>query len=268
MKKFPPLFLNSLILTISISLPVFGTDLPKEQQLSGQEIMQRQDEKNRGYHNQTSKGKMLLLGSDGKVKVERKFLFWILEKTDREGSKSLIKILQPADIAGTGLLSIQQKEESNDQWLYLPALKKTKRIAGDSCSRSFLGSELSYEDFIPSAIDKYEYQYLGDKSCDLIECYMVEAKPRSDESVYPKKIILIRKDNLQNYQIQFYNRFDEVEKESIFEHYVLIDNKYWRAFEIMMRNLKNGKSTRIVHEKIELNTNLSDAIFSTSFLER
>lgn len=243
------------------------TTITEKLPTSGREVMQRQAKKNLGYHDQISTGQMIIKGTSG-AKSVHEFEFRLLEKDKTKGAKSLIKILRPADLKGTGLLSFQNKNREDDQWLYLPAIKRTKRIAGLGRSGRFIGSEFTYEDLMPRDIGKYEFFYLKIDSCGSQQCYIIESRPKFKNSGYSKTISWIRVDNYQNVKIHFYDKKGRLLKEASMEQYQLLNNKFWRPLKIVMKNLQNQRETRLIIRELRIQAGLSSTDFTRRVLER
>ena len=262
---------------------------------TGYDIMQEQERRNTGYHDEKSIARMFVIGSHGE-KTEREFEFRKLEKSGAEGdgfavpggAKSLIKFIKPADIQRTGLLSFQNKTRDDDQWLFLPAMGKTKRISGTGKSGSFVGSEFSYEDLIPLNIDKYAYQFLKIEPCPLPlapsldpdrgpfrggrgeggGCFVVESRPKFSDSGYAKTISWIRTDHYQTVKVDFYDLKERLLKTAVFENHQLYNEKFWRPLKISMQNHQNNKQTELMTSQLGLNNGLKTSDFTQMALER
>lgn len=234
---------------------------------TGYTIIKKQDAMDIGYHDESSIGHMILIGTNGE-KTERELESKTLEKQANEGTKSIVKFIKPADIQGTALLSIQNKNRDDDQWLYLPAMKKTKRIAGTGKSGSFVGSEFSYEDMIPPDIEKYSYQYLRSESCDHFQCFVIESTPQFTDSGYSKTRLWIRTDNYQTVKMDLYDKKGRHQKTALFEDLQLINNRFWRPFKVIIKNFQNGKETQLLIKELKIQSGLSIADFSQRALER
>ena len=94
-----------------------------------------------------------------------------------DGDKSMFVFDQPRNVKGTALLIHAHKEAGDDQWLYLPALKRVKRISTSNRSGSFMGSEFAYEDMGSPEVEKFSYRYLRDESCGDLTCTVSERVP-------------------------------------------------------------------------------------------
>lgn len=259
---------SNFILFISI-VEAQSPDLQIKAELSGQSIIEQQRKMNEGYQDQILQGQMIVYGPNQEKRAVREFKFWQLEERNHEGSKALIKILQPADLAGTGLLSFQNKDRADDQWVYLSAFKKTSRISGSTKSRPFLGTEFSNEDFLPPDINKYTYNFIRSEPCyENVSCFIVEWIPQFTDTGYSKTLHWIRSDNYQDIKIQFFNLKGILEKEAFFEDYRLVNKKYWRAYRVKMVHMTSRNETHMVIQGMRLQVRLENTDFTQRVLER
>lgn len=233
---------------------------------NGLEVMKKQFDMDVGYHDTDSTGKMVLMGSGSST--EREFAFKQLEKTAADGTKALVMILKPEELAGTGLLSYTNIGRPNDQWIYLPALKKTKRIAGASKSGSFIGSEFSFEDLTPLKLEDYDYALTKTEPCGDASCYVIESKPHDADSSYSKLVTWVRTDNYQNVKADLYNKSGVLFKQATFEDIRQLNGKFWRPFKMTMKNLQNNNETQLIISTYKVQTGLNASNFSQAVLER
>ncbi len=203
-------FFFPLALVLFLATTVSAQTLPA---LDGLAIAQKQQASNTGYGSDIMPARMVLSSPTGQS-ATREMVIKTLE--DPQGDKALIKFIAPADIMGTGLLSFQNKTRSDDQWLYLPALKKTKRIAGTSKGGSFVGSDFSYEDLVPFNIDKYAYTFLREEVINSKACYVSEATPKDSSSVYAKTVSWIDGQTFQTLKAEFYDKKKSSRKNGLF----------------------------------------------------
>jgi hypothetical protein len=172
--------------------PVYAADDPK-----AREIMQRVQDRDDG-DNQTSKMEMVLIDKRGNKRVRELQTF---AKDKGEDDYSMMFFLSPADVKDTGFLTYDYDEEErdDDQWLYLPALKKSKRIASSDKSGSFMGSDFSYADMTERPMSKYEYKLLQEGEVDGQPVWVIQSTPIDEEEIdetgYEKSIVFVRKDN-------------------------------------------------------------------------
>ena len=160
-------------------------------------IMERVDARDDG-DNQTSTLQMILIDKHEKQRVRELRSF---TKDKGEDTQSMMFFLSPADVEDTGFLTYDYEaaERDDDQWLYLPALKKTKRIASSDKSGSFMGSDFSYADMTDRPLAYYDYKLLQEAVVDGHPVWVIESVPNNeeeqDETGYSKSILFIRKDN-------------------------------------------------------------------------
>jgi len=185
-----------------------------------------------------------------------------------DGDKSLTIFDKPRDVKGTSFLSFSHTVGNDDQWLYLPSLKRVKRISSRNKSGPFMGSEFSFEDLSSFELSKYTYKYLGDEKVQGFDSYMVEQYPVDNNSGYTRRIVWIDKAEYRVLKIDFYDRKDSLLKTLSYSDYKQYLNKYWRANFALMSNHQNGKSTKLQWSNYAFKTGLSDSDFNRNTLKR
>ena len=166
------------------------------QQPTGREIMEWVRDREDG-DNETSQMEMILIDKAGSRRVRK---MQSMRKDVGPDRMSLLFFSSPADVKNTGFLSYDyiDVERDDDQWLYLPALKKTKRIAGGDRGGSFMGSDFTYSDMSKPALDRYTYSLMKEVSIDGVDLWQIEAIPNEKEAKetgYTRTISFVRKDN-------------------------------------------------------------------------
>ncbi|MFC2131045.1 outer membrane lipoprotein-sorting protein [Bacteroidota bacterium] len=188
--------------------------------------------------------------------------------------KKIIKFLSPADVKGTGLLTFDYEDKSDDMWLFMPALRKTRRIVSSEKAKSFMGSEFSYADMTPPRIEDFKYKLLGEEKIDGKNCWKIEQTPINedveDENGYSKKLAYIAKDDYLIRKAIFYDFDGELLKILTAKNIKLLDkkNNKYRATYMEMVNKQNGRKSVLKIEKIQFNPNVKDEYFTTGYLER
>ena len=266
---------NSLLKTLSRLLiaGLFATLLPggavaETAQQKGFEIAARSDRSDRGFGDSQVELKMILRNAKGQVSV-RNISQKILEVPDENlGDKSLVVFNSPADIYGTALLSHARILDPDDQWLYLPALKRVKRISSVNKSGPFVGSEFAFEDFTALELNKYSYRYLGEEPCGDLVCDVVERIPLYEYSGYTKQIAWIDQSVYQTRKVDFYDRKGALLKTLSFEDYREYEGGIWRAHTLKMVNHLTGKSTDLIFSDFTFKTGLDDNDFQKGILRR
>lgn len=185
-----------------------------------------------------------------------------------DGDKSLTTFHTPPDVRGTAFLSYTHVEGADDQWLYLPALKRVKRISSGNKSGPFMGSEFAYEDLTSQEIEKYHYRYLGDGTVNDLDCFIVERIPKDKRSGYTRQNVWFDKAEYRIQKIEFYDRKDSHLKTLIYLSYQSYFDKYWRADQMEMKNHQTGKATTLQWTDYSFRNGFSDRNFDKSTLKR
>jgi outer membrane lipoprotein-sorting protein len=185
-----------------------------------------------------------------------------------DGDKSLTVFNKPRDVKGTAFLSFSHAIGNDDQWLYLPALKRVKRISSSNKSGPFMGSEFSFEDLSSFEIEKYTYKYLGDETINTLDNFKVEQYPVDENSGYTRRIVWLDKAEYRIQKIEFYDRKNSLLKTLTFEDYHEYLNEYWRANIGKMTNHQNGKSTELQWSNYSFNVGLKESDFNRNSLKR
>lgn len=252
-----------LVLASFATMPVSAEDLDQK----GFDVAARNDRSDRGFNNSRVELEMVLknaLGAESRRVLEQS----TLELPDESvGDKNLIVFLSPADIEGTALLSYSKILDPDDQWLYLPALKRVKRISSNNKSGPFVGSEFAFEDITGQELKKYEYTWLREEACGDLTCDVVERRPLYKDSGYIRQIAWVDQTYYQARKIEYYDRKNSLLKTQLSEDYKLYDGKYWRAHVLRMENHQTGKSTALFFKKYEFDLGLSDGDFVRGALE-
>jgi hypothetical protein len=233
----------------------------------GLEIVKEADRRYCGYGDSTSSLRMILRNKQGQVS-ERSLRIRTLEIPD-DGNRSLSIFDSPADVKGTVLLTHVHKRQPDDQWLYLPALERVKRIAAQNKSGSFMGSEFSYEDIATQTLEKYTYQWLRDEACQQQECHVIERRPLDKQnSGYTRQIVWMDREHLRTLKVEYYDRRDSLLKTLMFTDYRKYVDKFWRPHDMTMVNHQSGKSSQLLWSEYAFRTGLTENDFNQHSLTR
>jgi outer membrane lipoprotein-sorting protein len=239
---------------------------------TGREIMERVDERDDG-DNATQDMKMILIDKNDNQRVREIRSF---RRDVGEDTHSILFFLSPADVKDTGFLTYDydDADKDDDQWLYLPALKKTKRIASSDKSGSFMGSDFSYADLTTRELDNYDYTLLKEGEVGDHKVWIVQAIPNTkdeiEETGYTKSIFFVRQDN--DVVIRSKNWVKKGSREKYFDVRQLeqIDG-IWVATEMHMAT-KKGKQTLhqtvIQASNVRFNQDLAESQFTVRQLEK
>jgi predicted RND superfamily exporter protein len=244
---------------------------PGSPQHRGFEIAAQADRSDRGFADSRVDLEMTLRNRAGK-ESKRRLTISTQEVPDESlGDRSLVTFHSPADIEGTSLLSHARILDPDDQWLYLPALKRVKRISSVNKSGPFVGSEFAFEDFTSLELGKYEYEWIREEPCpegEGLTCDVVERTPRYEHSGYSRQLSWVDSSVHQVRKVEFYDRRDELLKTLLFADYREYDGGIWRSHDFRMENLQTGKSTRLLYSDYEFRTGLGERDFDKTALRR
>ena len=236
---------------------------PEEKGLA---IAREMDRRDSGWKDQRANLVMTLRNRHGQ-ESRRELRISTLE-VDGGGDKSLTLFDSPRDVKGTAFLSFTHATEPDDQWLYLPALKRVKRISSRNKSGSFMGSEFAYEDLSSQEVDKFRYKWLRDEALDGKQTTVVEYYPAYKDSGYTRQVVWIDSEIRRVVRIEYYDRKNALLKTLTMDGYRQYLDKHWRADTMHMVNHQTGKSTAIEWSDYRFDTGLTDRDFDRSALKR
>ena len=250
-----------------------GTDDPVARGLA---LFQAADARQSGYGDLTVDVQMVLRNAAG-GRADRLLELRQIEVAGA-GDRSLVVFETPKAIQGTGLLSHGQAHREDDQWLYLPALKRVKKIASRNRSGPFLGSEFAFEDLATQEVAKYVYRWLAQEPCPEavglpagLTCDRIERRPGPTiYSGYLRQEFLIDRQQQRTLRIDYFNRGDRLTKTLLAEqfiHFPEVDQ--WRPRFMHMQNHITRKSTELHWDNFRFAAGLrADRDFSTASLLR
>lgn len=245
--------------------PAARGDTPESQK--GYDISARSDRSDAGYGDSRVDARMVLRNQAGQESI-RNFSFTTLERENETvGDKSLIVFQSPRDVEGTALLSHAKILDPDDQWLFLPALKRVKRISSSNKSGAFVGSEFAFEDFTITELNKFTYAYVGEEEYDGMTVDVIERFPRYEKSGYTKQKTWVDQDIFQPRKLEFYDRKGELLKTLTLSDYREYDG-VWRAHTLSMLNAQNGKQTDLVYDTYSFKNGLDSGDFQQGILTR
>lgn len=232
----------------------------------GWEIAKKMDAANSGYIGETSTMRLTLIDPTGKEIVR------VMEGSSSESDtidKTLMNFKKPADVKGTKLLTWAHKKDDDDQWLYLPSLRRVKRINSKTKGSSFMGSEFSFEDLGSQSIDKYTYDLKGEKKVEGQDTWVLERKSKSKSS-YSKVTMYVSKKYLAAVKSEYYNKRGELLKFAIFsgfKQYKVGRKNLFRANKIDMTNVQNKKKSVFSWEDRKIGVKIPSRKFNKNALK-
>ncbi|MBE9567302.1 MAG: outer membrane lipoprotein-sorting protein [Proteobacteria bacterium] len=224
------------------------------------------DKRDTGFADQTANMTMELRNKQGDTS-KRNIRIKTLEVIG-DGDKSLSIFDKPADVKGTAFLTYSHALKPDEQWLYLPALKRVKRINSKNKSGPFMGSEFAYEDLASQEVEKYSYKYLRDEVLNGVDCFVIERYPAYEHSGYTRQIAWVNKERYVAEKIDFYDRKNDLLKTLSNKDYQQYLDKFWRPDAMEMINHQTGKSTTLTWQNYKFKTGLTDKDFSRNSLKR
>lgn len=246
---------NNKKLTIIIMsiLIFFVVSLAKQQSLSASQILEKVDQCINGPTDQEMKMTLVLIDKNGKEQTRE---IMMLQKGS---DKRIGKFLAPADQKGIGFLSLPD----NVFYIYLPAYKKTRRIASHIKNTKFAGTDFTYEDMEAKRYsDNWTPRLLENEG----NLYQLSLMPKSDiGSQYGKIMLWVRSDNFYPVKIEYYDKGGNLAKRMTRDKVEKI-NGYWISKESMMEDLKSGHKTKMIVEDVKFDTGIPDNKFTERYL--
>ena len=234
----------------------------------GFKISLNSEKANNGFLGEVSEMKMILEDAHG-TKISRKMKGKTME-TKGDGDKSISQFLLPADVRGTMMLTWTHKNKDDDQWLFLPSIKRTKRISSSSKSASFMGSEFSYEDLGSQEVEKYTHKLIKEeKNKDGLDMWLIERTPKNKKSGYKRLNTWIIKKYNNPFKVEYYDRKNELLKTATFSdyrEYKVGGKTLWRANKIHMVNIQTGKKSTITWSNRKLGVEFDEDEFEKDSL--
>ncbi len=233
-------------------------------QLTGSQIVDKAYNLPAG-DDQTSTLTMTLTNKSGQTRVRK-----IQQFTKDLGSeeKSIMFFLSPADVKNTSFMNWSyDSDKADDQWIYLPALKKVKRISSDSKSDYFMGSDFTYDDLGDRKLDADTHKLLKEENIDENDCYVVESVSKDEDYMYSKTITWIRKDNFVGMKKEFYDEDEELLKTLTIKKVEKISD-FWVISHSEMENIQKNHKTSIKLTDIKINTGVPASKFTERMMMR
>ncbi|AJF07962.1 outer membrane lipoprotein-sorting protein [Geoalkalibacter subterraneus] len=232
-------------------------------ELSGRELAQRVYDRPVG-EDMTSHAVMELISAKGSVR-KREFQVYGM---DQKGQRSqLIRFTSPADISGTGFLVFERGQGDTEQFLYLPALRRTRRIVSSQKGHSFVNSDFSYEDMERRPVDSWSHKIAGSEKIGPMVTLVLESRPKEDTtSSYTLVKSWVAPEIDMPLRVEYYQRNDRLVK----TYQVLsLENiqGYWTETKVVMEDAESGHKTIIANLETSYDTGLSDDIFTQRYLE-
>jgi len=233
---------------------------PQDQD-KGYQIAKAASDQGNGYQDYAASGNMILTNKAGATAV-RDFDFKTMETA--AGDLALVVFNWPGDIRDTALLTHQHQTSPDDQWIFLPAERRVKRIAGSGRSGSFVGSEFAYQDMVEQTLDKFTYKWLSVEAC----CNVVDRIPKSADSGYSREKVWFDKSNNTISKVEYYNLGGTLLKTMAATGYQKFKERFWRPSTMTMLNHLTGKQTTLAWRNQRFSVGLKANEFTTEAISR
>jgi len=209
----------------------------------------------------------MLLEEKSKPSVTRLMDMAMLE-VKGDGARLMVTFNNPADVRDAKVLTHTHPIENDQQWIYLPAFKRTKQISDSNKTNSFMGSEFTYEDISAISINvpKFDYNYLKTET-GTTPYFVVERIPKYNNTGYKRQIVWINP-NYVIEKVEYYDHDDKLQKTLSLSGYQKYLDKFWRAREMVMVNHQNGKTTTLTWADYELRNGFDQNDFDLSILKK
>ena len=221
----------------------------------------------------TSQTTMTLTNKSGQQRVRKTFGTTKLEPNGID-NKRMTRFLEPTDVKGTVSLLTEHSDKDDDIWIYLPSIKKVRRLVSSNKKDSFVGTDFSYGDVIGHKVNEWTHKIVKEEDIDGKPAYMIESAPRDAaikaSSGYSKRVSWIQKDTFVTLRGMFYDEANELVKEAHFSKFRNIDpaKGKWQAGELKMKNVQTEHQTVIHIDEFTVNTGVKDDFFTTRYMEQ
>jgi hypothetical protein len=270
MRRKHILSVSALMVAASVLSADAAPQLSADAKAKGREITAESIRRDAGFSDTRSEMTMSLM-SDGKEVSRRTLRMSVLEGPSNDvGDKSVIFFETPKDVQGTVLLTHTKILTPDDQWIFIPAISRVKRIASANKSGPFLGSEFAYEDLTAQELGKYDYLWLRDEACPESgrQCHVVQRRPVYDNSGYKRQVAWLDTTDYQFRKIEFYNQEDRLLKTLTLSNYRQYEGRFWRPHLLTMVNHQTSRSTKLDVNSLKFRTGLTETDFTEQAMER
>ena len=233
-------------------------------QLSGKQIMTRVDERPDG-DDRKSILTMTLVNKNGRQRIRKVESF---SKDFGKDKKSVMVFKKPADVSGTAFLNWEYDDpgREDDKWLYMPAMKKVRRISGASKNEYFMGSDFTYDDMGDRNVEEDNHTLLGEETVDGHACWKIESVPIDPKDMYTRKVLWVYKAADMVIKAEYYD------KDGLLKKYNALDFKqqdgFWTLFRSQMDNVSRNHKTIMSVSSVQYNSGIKDGLFRVASIQR
>lgn len=250
-------------LSLIAMLAVCGTQAAE---LSGRDIMQKVRNRADG-DTRSATIEMTLIQKSGHKRV-RKLESWAMDVGS--DTKKIMFFTYPGDVKGTGFLTwdYDNTAKVDDKWLYLPAMKKTRRISGKSSKTDyFMGSDFTYNDMSTRSVDEEKHQLLREETLGGYKCWVVQSVPNDKDEIYARRVTWVRQDCLMAVKAEYFDKLNKLHRRLTISNIEKVQG-FWTMRLMQMENVQTGHKTIIRMDNQKFNVKVSPNLFTVSQLEK
>ncbi|MCR4931436.1 MAG: outer membrane lipoprotein-sorting protein [Bacteroidales bacterium] len=236
------------------------------QNLTGRDIVQRVKDRPDG-NTRYAEMQLTLVKKNGD-KRERKMVSWAMD--EGKDTKKIMFFTYPGDVKGTGFLTwdYDKTNKEDDKWLYLPAMKKTRRISGASSKTDyFMGTDFTYDDMGGRNVDEDKHKLLREEMRDGHKCWVVESIPVDSREIYSRKVSWIRQDCDVAVYVEFYDKLKKLHRVMSVLDVKKVEG-FWTVTKMEMKNVQSGHSTQITVSSPKYDIKVDKSMFTVNKLEK
>lgn len=185
---------------------------------------------------------------------------------------TMIRFLAPADVQGTAMFIHDHQEGADDMWIYLPSLRRERRIVSSERGKSFMGSEFTNADMARPNLNDFTYKLLGSKTINGIDCWVVESTPKNEEIAelngFSRQVSYVGKSNFLAHQVEYYDQSNRLHKVMTIGDYRKQGNGKMFAFRMEVQNVQNQRRSLMIVDKFQMGSSLTQAQFTVANMSR
>lgn len=259
------LILLACVFVFPLSLKSNEPSASESESLTGKEVIEKVYNRPTG-EDQIAKLTMTLINSRGNERVREIKQYY---KDFGDNEKKIMFFISPADVRNTSFMnwSYDEAGKNDDQWIYLPALKRVRRISSDSSDDYFMGSDFTYDDLGERHPDEDNHELLRAEEKDGVEYYVIESIPKEEDYMYSKTVTRVIKDRWIGEKKEFYDEDGKLLKTLKVKNYEEIGG-YLIVTNVVMHNVQKDHRTEMKFEDIEIDTGVSDNQFTERMMRR
>ncbi|MCR5363895.1 MAG: outer membrane lipoprotein-sorting protein [Bacteroidales bacterium] len=253
-------------IVVLMAICLLGAASLSAQQLTGRDVIQKVKDRPDG-DTRYAEMELTLIKKNGATR-ERKVTSWAMD--EGKDTKKMMFFTYPGDVKGTGFLTwdydLPGKEDA--KWLYLPAMKKTRRISGSSSKTDyFMGTDFTYDDMGSRNVDEDSHTLLREEDKNGHKCWVVESVPVDKHEIYSRKVSWIRQDCLTAAYVEYYDKLNKLHRVLTISDVRKVQD-YWTIHKMEMKNVQTGHSTVIVVKNPKYDINIDKGLFTVAKLEK